>query len=304
MSTTLLIGRWPAVIRRAFSHSGEGPISTSSNTRTVNRGQSEKSSTDTESACSAAAPSPSAAASSAPGSGDSGRARDGVQLARHPVDAHAVGAVGVHLQLQHVVADRQVAARRLARLVGVRQHDDARRVGADLELRLRQDHAFGRHAPQIRAAELGAAGHDGARQRYEHRLPRRHVGRSADDRARVRARELHAADAEPIRLGMALGAEHLADPEVARVAVVGGHADARDALQLRAAHRQQPADLHRVEAGVAVLLQPGERDAHQNCSRKRMSFSKKRRRSGMPCFSIAIRSTPMPKAKPCTRSGS
>ena len=25
MSTTLLIGRWPAAIRRAFSHSGDGP---------------------------------------------------------------------------------------------------------------------------------------------------------------------------------------------------------------------------------------------------------------------------------------
>ncbi len=38
MSTTLLIGRCPAAIRRAFSQAGDGPIVTSSNSRAVNRG--------------------------------------------------------------------------------------------------------------------------------------------------------------------------------------------------------------------------------------------------------------------------
>ena len=40
MSTTLLMGRWPAAIRRAFSHSGEGPIVTSVKTLAVKRGHS------------------------------------------------------------------------------------------------------------------------------------------------------------------------------------------------------------------------------------------------------------------------
>ena len=48
MSTTLLIGRWPAAISRAFSHSGEGPIVTSVNTRAVKRGQSSGTSTVTD----------------------------------------------------------------------------------------------------------------------------------------------------------------------------------------------------------------------------------------------------------------
>ncbi len=39
MSTTLLIGRWPAAVRRPFSHGGDGPIVTSSKTRAVKRGQ-------------------------------------------------------------------------------------------------------------------------------------------------------------------------------------------------------------------------------------------------------------------------
>ena len=57
-------------------------------------------------------------------------------------------------------------------------------------------------------------------------------------------------------------------------------------------------------AGVAVLAQPGVRDPHENCSSIRTSLSKKRRRSGMPWRSIATRSTPIPKAKPWTRSAS
>ena len=40
MSTTLLIGRMPAAVSRAFSHSGDGPIFTSSYRRAVKRGHS------------------------------------------------------------------------------------------------------------------------------------------------------------------------------------------------------------------------------------------------------------------------
>ncbi len=45
MSTTLEIGRCPAAISRALSHSGLGPIFTSSNTRAVKRGHSSGHST-------------------------------------------------------------------------------------------------------------------------------------------------------------------------------------------------------------------------------------------------------------------
>ena len=73
MSTTLLIGRCPAAVRRACSQSGEGAIVTSVKTRAVKRGQSSGTSTATE-ARSAASPSPSAAASSVHGSSPSGAA--------------------------------------------------------------------------------------------------------------------------------------------------------------------------------------------------------------------------------------
>jgi hypothetical protein len=66
MSTTLLIGRWPAALSQALSQSGEGPIVTSVKTRAVNRGQSSGTSTVTE-AWSATEPSPFGWASSAQG---------------------------------------------------------------------------------------------------------------------------------------------------------------------------------------------------------------------------------------------
>ncbi len=75
-------------------------------------------------------------------------------------------------------------------------------------------------------------------------------------------------------------------------------------LDLGSGHRQALGQLLGREAGVAVLAQPGVGDPHRNCSSTRTSLSKKRRRSGTPWRSIAIRSTPMPKAKPWTRSGS
>ena len=43
--------------------------------------------------------------------------------------------------------------------------------------------------------------------------------------------------------------------------------------------------------------------SHRNCSSTRTSFSKNLRRSGTPCFSIAIRSIPIPNAKPWTARG-
>ena len=45
MSTTLLIGRCPEAISRAFSHAGDGPIVTSSNSRAVKRGHRSGAST-------------------------------------------------------------------------------------------------------------------------------------------------------------------------------------------------------------------------------------------------------------------
>ena len=73
MSTTFEIGRCPAAISRCFSHSGDGPIFTSSNTRAVKRRQISGSAISTD-AWSSARSSPDGDASSAVGSLASGAA--------------------------------------------------------------------------------------------------------------------------------------------------------------------------------------------------------------------------------------
>ena len=69
MSTTFEIGRWPAAVRRCLSHSGEGPIFTSSNTRALKRRQISGSISTL--AWSSTRSAPEGSASPVPGSGSS-----------------------------------------------------------------------------------------------------------------------------------------------------------------------------------------------------------------------------------------
>ena len=62
--------------------------------------------------------------------------------------------------------------------------------------------------------------------------------------------------------------------------------------------REALGELLGVELDIDVVAEPGERDPHRNCPRKRRSSSRKTRMSVIPWRSIAIRSTPIPKAKP------
>ena len=108
------------------------------------------------------------------------------------------------------------------------------------------------------------------------------------------------AGAEPVGFRVLLALDDLADDE----ALGRGRPHLVEALDLGPGHHQAIGQRLRVHARVAVLAQPGVRDSHPNCSSIRTSLSKKRRRSGTPWRSIATRSTPIPKAKPCTRSAS
>ena len=87
--------------------------------------------------------------------------------------------------------------------------------------------------------------------------------------------------------------DQLADDDVLPV-----RAPALDALDLHAEEGQTLGELLRGELDVDVVAQPGQRHPHRNCSRKRRSFSRNRRRSVMPCLSILMRSGPIPNAKP------
>ena len=235
-----------------------------------------------------------------PGLGSERGGGHGVDLACDPVDAEAVDPVGGHLELEHRLGQGQDLGQRGARRRAVVEDEDPVGLLAELELGRREDHPFGGDAAQFRLAQLLAARHAGAGQRHGDGLARVDVGRAADDRARLPVAGVDRADAEPVRVGVLLAAEHAADDE----AVPRGRADRRHPLDLGPGHRQPLGELAGVDPGVAVLAQPRVRDPHENCPSTRASLSKKRRRSGTPWRSIAIRSTPIPKAKPCTRSGS
>ena len=111
---------------------------------------------------------------------------------------------------------------------------------------------------------------------------------------RLAGADVDLAHGQPVGVRMRLRLEHAADDEPVGLA----HADALDPRDLGAGEVEPLGDLGRREIGRAVLAQPRDRDPHPNCSRNGRSLSKKRRRSGTPCFSIAIRSMPIPNAKP------
>ena len=185
MSTTLLIGRWPAAIRRAFSHGGDGPIVTSSKTRAVKRGhRSGPRRRPRRRRSRRRVP-----GSSLHGGGAERRAGRRVDLARDAVDAEAVGPVRRDLELEHVGGDRQHArpAACRARAPSSRTMIPAWSVPI-AELVLGQDHPVGLDAAQLGRAELRAVGHDRARPRDGDGLAGGDVRRAADDLLRARRR--------------------------------------------------------------------------------------------------------------------
>ena len=173
-------------------------------------------------------------------------------------------------------------------------------IGADRDLVLGQDHPGGFDAAQLCLAELRAVRHHRAGPRDRNGLSRPDVRRAADDLRRLAVADVDHAHGQPVGVRMLVGAQDLADDE----AVERADAVLVDALDLGPCERQPLGELAQPEVRAHVVVEPFQRDSHPNCSRSRTSLSKNIRRSGTPCLSIAMRSTPMPNAKPCTFSGS
>ena len=220
------------------------------------------------------------------------------------VDPQAVGAVGRDLELEHVVGDGDELGQRRARLRRVDvEHEDPVVVGADRELVLGEDHPLRAHAAQLGRLELRAVGHDRAGAGHGDGLARRR--RWARRRRSARARP------RPRRRGRRAGGRR---PDAPRRPRRGRRRTPRsrprrDGARGRPRCPSSPgARPARRRAGprrrTATSQESGALIDHPNCARKRTSLSKNSRRSGTWCLSIAIRSIPMPKAKPWTRSGS
>jgi hypothetical protein len=223
-----------------------------------------------------------------------------VHLARDAVDAEAVRPVRRDLELQHVGGDREYVGQSRAGGERVVEDHDPVVLGADRDLVLGEDHAVGLLAPELGLLEPRAVGHHRAGSRDRDRLAGGDVGRAADDLRRLAVAGVDEADAEPVGIGVAVRLQHLAHDEVLQ----RGHPVRVHAVDLGAGQRELRRELERLQPRIAVVVQPEEGQPHPNCSRKRRSFSYMRRRSLTPCFRKAIRSMPMPKAKPWMRSGS
>ncbi len=125
-----------------------------------------------------------------------------MELARDAVDAEAVGPVRRDLQLEHVRVERDQLRERRSGLEPVRdtlvvEHDDARVVGADRELVLREDHPLGGDAAELSRRELGAVGQPRPGPRHGDALAGGDVRSAADDRGGslgTRAAEIDLAD--------------------------------------------------------------------------------------------------------------
>ena len=220
-------------------------------------------------------------------------------LARNADHREQVDAVDRRRDVEHLVADRQHVDERRARLEPVGEHHDPRVVVAEPDLVLGEDHpARGLAAKLALVERLVEDRQERAGKRDRDRRARLEVPGAAHDLPRVALPHVDLADAQPVGVRVRLDLEHAADEEAAEVAVDVGHADVEDALDLRCRREQPFGDLARGRIDRDVLAEPGERDAHQNCPRSRGSLRQSSRRSGIPCRSTAIRSSPQPNAKP------
>ncbi len=252
--------------------------------------------------------SPGAAGILGPGRRRQRRAGGGVQLAGDAVDAEAVGAVGRHLELEHVGRDRQhVVQRRARRELGVErqlvEHHDARRGRrADLELVLGQDHPFRGDAAQLGRLQLRrrrASPRRAARRRPSGR-PRRWGRR----RRSSRARSSPSVDGADLRRSASGCCSALSTRPTTKFSDGWARRRGGSPRPWCRSSSGAPRSPSTSSGGSQYSRSQWQRNPHPNCSRKRRSLSSSRRRSGMPCLSIAIRSTPRPQAKPWTFSGS
>jgi len=149
--------------------------------------------------------------------------------------------------------------------------------GAELELALGQESCRLKSCPG--ASRARASVRPGARRRQRHGdggPPRRSSRRRRrSDAARPRRRRRGRAAAG--RRSVLAGLDDAADGTGRGCSRWSGHAPVLDRLHLGGRHAHALREIGEGRVDGRVLLQPAERDTHQNCSRTRRSFSQSRR---------------------------
>ena len=226
-------------------------------------------------------------------------------LAREAVDRQQVGPVARDLDLEDVLRERKHVRERRPRFVRLLEDEDPGVVLPELELALGEDHPAGALAAEGRLAERRVGpGEERAGQRHGDRRAGAEVPRAADDLARLALPHVDPAELQAVGVRVLAGLDDAPDEKVLEVAVGVGDAAPRDPLDLDGRDGEPVGERAQRHVEGDVLAQPRDRDLHQNWPRTRRSFAQSRRMSGSPCRRSAIRSSPSPKAKPDTFSGS
>src|SRR5262249_31673049 len=149
-------------------------------------------------------------------------------------------------------------------------------------------------------------GQPGPQQRKGRRHPGPRVRRSADHAEAPLGACIYLAEAQTIGIGVADGFDDFRNHHALESGL-----DLFEVLHDQAGGTQPIRDLGGGRAELHELTQPTQWQLHRrppltegNCARNRRSFSKKSRISSMPSFTWAVRSTPIPNAKPWYSAGS
>ena len=197
----------------------------------------------------------------APGRRREHAAGDRGDLPRDAVDRREIGTVEAGLDVEDVVRQREHVGERRSRLEPVGQHHDPAVIRAEVDLALGEDHPARELAAELRLAErLLGAGQERTRQRDRDGRPRSEVPRAADDLSRLALPHVDLAQLQPVGVRVLARLEHLADEELAEVAVDVRNAARNDPVDLAAREDELARELLEREPEVDVLAEPGDRE--------------------------------------------
>ena len=185
----------------------------------------------------------------APGRRAECSAGGGMYLARNSVKATTVAAIWRDLRLQDLTRDGEDVSERCSSGKLVAENHYSVVLAANTKLVLGEDHSRRFDSAQLRLAKRRPIRHHGTWQRYRDGLPGGDIRRAADDCARLCVSRIDAADAQPVGIGVLLGAQDLADDEVvSRQRPVVEHAS-----DLGPCHRQALGEFNRRDLNADVF---------------------------------------------------
>jgi len=197
-------------------------------------------------------------------------------LSGDPQVAERIGSIRGDVYFQDCVVQPELLGERHADLRGgVEDHQTGGIVG-EAQLLRRAEHPEALHAAQRRPLDLPSPRKARSHRGERHLVPNLVVFRSADDLQRRRAADVDLGDGELFRPRVRHRFDDLRDHHPGQRL-----ARALDPLHLEAGEREPVGELLRGR-NLQIVGQPANRDPHQNCSRKRTSFSNIIRKSSTP----------------------